>query len=105
MTYALPKHTAFDQHHWADWVELLCLADPDGEMSASRVIQQAGQRNKDLGEAQEVDDLDAVSNAELDKAELGDKWRERVDEWFGHLHFRVKHFGDSYPFEVKDGPS
>jgi len=50
MAYQLPNYRLSSIHHFADWIELLCIADVDGIMDDSRVRQEARQQKEDLGE-------------------------------------------------------
>lgn len=101
MAYQLPKHKFFSIHHFADWIELLCIADVDGMMDDSRVRQEARQQKDDLGEGNVADENEDVET--LDKAEKIDRWNDRVADWFAHLRFRARQFGDAYPFAIPDG--
>ena len=102
MVYELPKERQSSTHHFADWVELLCVADVDGMMDDSRVRQEARQQ-KELGEGSQPEKDDADAEEALDKAEKNDKWNRLVGEWFVHLRFRARQFGDAYPFEIQTG--
>jgi hypothetical protein len=101
--YGLPKHPVFNEHHWADWVELLCVADPDTVMDESRVRQEARQQNEDLGEGSSIDEGEEEADESLEKAEKVDRWNKRVENWFAHLRFRARQLGSAYPFVIKEG--
>ncbi len=103
MAYQLPNHRLSSIHHFADWVELLCIADLDGEMDESRVRQEARQQKDDLGEGNLADEDGELQGGSLDKTEKSDRWNSLVAGWFAHLRFRARQFGDAYPFQIQDG--
>ena len=102
MVYELPNNRQDSTHHFADWVELLCVADVDGMMDDSRVRQEARQQ-KELGEGSQAVENDTEAVKALDKAETNDHWNGIVAEWFVHLRYRAHQFGDAYPFEIGNG--
>ena len=102
MAYQLPNHRLSSIHHFADWIELLCVADVDGIMDDSRVRQEARQQKDDLGEGNLADENEGGSVEAQDKPEAIDRWNERVANWFARLRFRARQFGDAYPFTVPD---
>lgn len=103
MAYQLPNHRLSSIHHFADWIELLCIADVDGIMDDSRVRQEARQQKEDLGEGNLADENEDGSVEAQDKPETIDRWNDRVAGWFAHLRFRASQFGDAYPFAIPDG--
>ncbi len=103
MAYQLPNHRLSSIHHFADWIELLCIADVDGIMDDSRVRQEARQQKYDLGEGNLADENEDGSVEAQDKPETIDRWNNRVANWFAHLRFRSRQFGDTYPFTISDG--
>ncbi len=103
MAYSLPKNRSSSVHHFADWVELLCVADADGMMDESRVRQEARKQKEDLGEGNDEDIAEELADESLDKSEKNDRWNSTVANWFEHLRFRARQFGDAYPFIIKNG--
>jgi hypothetical protein len=103
MAYQLPNHRYSSIHHFADWIELLCIADEDGVMDDSRVRHEARQQKDDLGEGNLADENEDVPARILDKPETIDQWNNRVAGWFDHLRFRGRQFGNAYPFVIPDG--
>lgn len=85
----LPSHPWYHHFHWADYVELLCLVNPDVMVT----------------EADVLDRLPFPDAVDQGVAELHDKWDERVDTWFQHLDYRQGSFGDAYPFEFSSSSS
>lgn len=106
---SLPRLT--ETHHWADYVELLCLVNIDGEFSPDDLVERwKGQ--DDLGEqfAEEVsadDDegpLDAPSMTPgAPKAAFDDRRHRKAADVFEHLSYRAVTFGTAYPFDVDTG--
>jgi hypothetical protein len=110
----LPKH--YDGHTWADYVELLCLTDADGEITLAEVEKRVTKR-KDVGEDYSepdknddgkpdhaVDEVPAVED-EDDNGESGsdealqeDYRNTRVADIFQILSHRADSLGDAYPF-------
>ena len=93
-------------HIWADYVELVCLTDPDELMSKSSVLDRLGDR-KILGEKiAESDDGQGLDDL-TDESERIDHARRnstrdilKVDTIFRILRYRVGAFGDFYPFAL-----
>lgn len=88
----LPKN--YDTHHWADYIEILCLADKAGEVSIADILDRV----------KEIKDLERVSAniPGVGKAELDDIWQNRALEWFEHFPYRIEAFNSSYPFNLSD---
>ena len=103
MAYNLPNQRLLSVHHFADWIELLCITDIDGMMDDSRVRQEARQQKDDFGEGNLADESEDAPGLTLDKSETIDRWNDRVADWFAHLRFRSRQFGDAYPFIIQDG--
>jgi len=80
-----------DGHHkWADYIELLCLQNIDGEVSSNYVIDR-------------IREKDALNNpGEYEKSEVSIRWATDAENWFRHLRFRQGIFNDFYPFELVD---
>jgi hypothetical protein len=79
----------------ADWIELACLLDEDGQYSGARFARARSEdeqlqaaRDDDLGR----DDDPASADARLDEAQA--IWRL--------LRRRADDFGEGYPFDVDD---
>ncbi len=94
-----PPSETEDIHLWGDYIELLCLLNPDGVVTKADVLdrlQDAKGIDKSL---EDPDDFTNDSNdARSNRLEL------RSDDWFKHLEFRVGIFGngDFYPFFLED---
>src|SRR6266852_3173705 len=124
----LPREPLFDVHVWVDYVELLCLFGDDREITKADVKAHY-RRRKDLGEgpplsatdagidiegslsiddgygdaetiADDDDGSSASGTGEFAAAERADKLELRIDTWFRHLPYRIKAFGDAYPFLI-----
>lgn len=120
---ALPKR--YDGHVWADYIELLCITDQDGELTQAEIEFQLAKR-KDVGEEYAEPDTDFdgepdespedAARARLaedegngaeeaedfgsDEGLRDDRRGERVADIFKHLEYRAEVLGDAYPFEL-----
>ena len=107
--FNLPK-SFFNEHMWADYIELVCLVQDDQLISKNDVMDRVRIVSEDLSEGEEeTDELqEDVSENDfryLPAAELNDKWADRATNWFRHLDYRASAFGEAYPFylsETKD---
>lgn len=89
----LPRSS--EDHAWADYIELLCLVNLDREFSKADLVDRIQER-KDLGESQDDPDDDAS----VRPATIGDRRRQRIDDYFRHLRFRESAFAEFYPFSL-----
>lgn len=94
----IPDAADYETHIWADYLELLCLVNLDGELSVADTLDRVRERRDDLGEAGEGFPDDEA----LDNAEYADKWDGLVRDWFDQLLYRQEAFGDNYPFVVSN---
>lgn len=89
----LPDST--EAHVWADYIELLCLVNPDQTLSIADLKDRIRER-RDVGEGTaEPDDIH-----DLGESEKEDRRTRRAADWYRHLRFRMGLFGDWYPFNV-----
>lgn len=104
-----------DLHSWADWLELLCLANKDGLVSKADVLDRWVERDavdpepegedevpEDFDEA--ADNLDRVIDAPLGSNRdhhRHEKQVQRIDDAFRHIRYRVATFGAAYPFQIR----
>jgi hypothetical protein len=97
-----------------DHIEVLCLINPDGLVTASDIIDRAREREDIGGELQEFrEELEAIEEeVEFDSepgiaaAEINDRWSRMMADCFAHLAFRQAQFAPYYPFRVgTDGHS
>lgn len=113
-------------HVWADYVELLCLVNPDRQLTQADIQDRIDDR-KDLGE-----ELHEVSSDDIERGEVASEdqvWDEdpiedhedadsrigsvralmndvrdqRIADWFRHLEYRAAALGELYPFRIVDG--
>ena len=93
-----------ESHLWADYVELLCLANLDGEASQADVLDRV-RAGQDLVR-ERADPRDgggpAASAEEMAHAEFSDKEVEKVKDWFRHLEYRQRAFEGFYPFTLSE---
>lgn len=103
------KPDGLTSSNWADYLELLCLANIDGELSEEDVIKRLKLRLKDLKEGSKNEILienelesDLGSNAS-NRARISDQWETKLKDWFGILSMRQITYGDFYPFKIDRG--
>jgi len=99
------KHKSF---HWADHIELLCLANIDGEVSESDLIDRFIERERDLRQG-DYDDIEYIQDFDIEelsgptrRSEIPDHWRIDLSDWFKVLKLRQQLYGDCYPFLILD---
>src|SRR5687768_11122497 len=81
-----PRAPKFDVHVWADYVELLCLFNVDGEISRIDVVDRVRERARDLGEGSGPREEDVTGTPGASEAD--DRWSILVSDWFANLHHR-----------------
>ena len=103
-----PNYPIINLHHWTDYLELLCLANIDGEVSKNDYIQRLAPRENDLKEG-DIDDMTAMDKLEdedgfiaTNRSRKADIWADRLDDWFRLLEHREKLYDDYYPFKIQD---
>jgi hypothetical protein len=84
-----------DVHVWADYVELLAMANVDGEVSRSDLVDRIKERRSIDPGADEA----AAPDAPVVEP-VSDTLLARADEIFRHLAYRQGAFGASYPFRI-----
>ncbi|MGG9960208.1 hypothetical protein [Ferruginibacter sp. SUN106] len=93
---------------WADYLELLCLANIDGELSDEDVIKRLAIRLRDLkeGSATEISEDEELDSDAGEKASnrsrISDKWETELRDWFAVLIMRQASYKDFYPFVVTE---
>jgi hypothetical protein len=96
--------TISDAPQWADYIELLCLVNPDRRVSKGDIVDRVAPRARDLGEVHSTmddQDPDDVTGHQTDPG-VSDKWTRRVGAWFENLRYREGAFSEGYPFLVSD---
>lgn len=78
---------------WADYVELLCLSNPDGVISDADVYAMIRHGN----DLQADTEQETVANL---RANPSDKWESRLNDYYRILSYRKEFFGEAYPFEL-----
>jgi len=104
-----------DLYIWCDYIELRCLVDRDRRFSRGRILEvldDTAQMNGELTDADLVtlpDEAALSSDADDDfdgeilaAGQVGTRNEMRVANWFANLAFRVKTFGNAYPFKLSD---
>lgn len=86
-----------DLHLWADYIELLCLANIDKAISRADVLDRL-QEEADLDETLN----DTSDGPSLQPAAKSDRRAQQADDWFSQLQYRSSVFGQAYPFYLSD---
>lgn len=97
----LPQKVSLS-YKWADYIELICLVNPDGEISQADVLDRL---KEGRGSGQVIEDDSESANADSaahSVSESSDKNMRRVEDWFGHLEYRSAVCGDFYPFSLSE---
>ena len=91
-----------DTHLWADYVELLCLVNPDGLVARADLVDR-WRTSDDLRRGQQEDiEVESSQEGTQGASALGDRRIGHADDVFGHFIYRAATFGDSYPFTVTE---
>jgi len=89
-----------DVHMWADFVELLCLVNPDRACSRADVLDRYAEA---LDVDEELADIDAEEElTPLRPPQRNDKRALQANDWFTHLEYRQTVFRDFYPFYLSE---
>lgn len=118
---AMSRPTGSDLYIWCDYIELLCLVDKDRRLSRGRVLElldDTAQMHGERTDADVVNPPDVMADADVDDDDdddpdafdgvppgvghVGTRNEMRVAGWFANLAFRIKLFGDAYPFKLSD---
>lgn len=100
-----PSYTLYEQHRWADYFELLCLSNIDGEIDVATMQDRVELKERDgvdMGfddSAESSDDLDIEYLADGD-VNQNEKWDLRFLDYFKHFKLRAAKFGLFYPFII-----
>ncbi|MEQ1586553.1 MAG: hypothetical protein ABL895_11785 [Cyclobacteriaceae bacterium] len=98
----IPKIKENDLSRWADYFELLCIANVDKCFTKGEVVGMLNPFLKDeivIGDLFEPDDTSTVSKTES----TPDKLRNFSDELFKMLEYRVLVYQSYYPFKIVEG--
>ena len=85
-----------DPYLLADYVEVLCLVNPDWTISQAEVL---GRFQKDADLVAESDFAEQEGETE---AEKDDRNNRKIKDAFRQMRYRVGAFGDSYPFRLSE---
>jgi len=103
-----PNYAQYKDYHWADYIELICLANIDGEKSKMDILDRLSEREEDLeeGNAEDISDMESLDiegvGIPSQRYKRYDHWVDRIDSWYQVLESRESLYGDSYPFIVVD---
>lgn len=99
-----PSYSKYKSYHWADYIELLCLANIDNEISKADLIDRLSERAADLGEG-DIDEIEEMEGLEKEGNQMATKrsskadiWDERIEDLFRLIEHRISIYGDYYPF-------
>lgn len=92
LTITLPNYKKKDSHHWADFIELLCLLNKDGEMSQTDFLDRTGPQ-RDIEDSEDFGGL--RKNIEINETKSQD-----AEDYFKVIDYRVSTFRAYYPFEL-----
>lgn len=91
-------------HHWADYGELVCLANLDHVFTADDLIERWSDQNDILARDPEEEDSDVLNPPSTEpgepKAALDDRKQRKAADVFEHYEYRATTFGDDYPFDL-----
>ena len=109
----LPRAPRFSSHEWADYLELLCLVNVDGQLSKADALDRIRPRVDDLreggegvsnqngqGPPQTSGDQSTTGGPDTSPGQATDAWSTQAHELYKHLAFRSRVFGNFYPFVV-----
>lgn len=87
-------------YRWADYLELLCLASKDHELSASDAQDRfLSPETDDLIDPEGNDDSEtSLDGLSLDGKQA--KWEKRLSDYYNICKHRAAFYKDRYPFEV-----
>ncbi len=94
------------EYYWADYIELLCLANPDKMISKADFIRRIQRHTNDFSGPMDDPSIEQElyedKQGKIDASESGldDKWTIRTNDYFKFLSSRQKMFGNFYPFEL-----
>jgi hypothetical protein len=113
-----------DSYLWCDYVEMLCLTDPDWRYSRGDLLELLAETRElaaedpdllggddedledeaDLEEALDEEDRDFLAEDEAERIvhSVDDKREARVADIFNNLRFRAHLFGEAYPFSFDE---
>lgn len=103
-----PGYPQYQAYHWADYIELVCLANIDGEVSKIDVLDRLSEREEDLEEGffEDIAEMDSLDEEGIavpsQRYKRHDRWMERIDSWYAVLSSRKQRYGNNYPFIVAD---
>lgn len=102
----LPDVAKYEAHIWADYIELRCLADPDGILSKSDVLdlllEQEDFRGKTEEDPNGFESETTGSNGHDGDDHVLTNIRDRlwIDETFKQFEYRTRTFKEFYPFFI-----
>lgn len=103
-----PSYSQYKGYHWADFLELLCIANLDGEFSKIDALDRLSEREDDLeeGTPDDIEEMDALDDEGFavpsQRYKRHDYWTTRIDQWFEVLESRELRYKNDYPFTVID---
>jgi len=115
----LPGKAFSRRHFWVDYMELLCIAHIDSQISKNEVIEHIrsyeelivdDELTDEIEELMDLDETDEGHEGDLGtreedmiEAEKDDKWQKRVEDWLLHMRNRQELCKEYYPFTLDSG--
>lgn len=92
-----------DKHTQADFIELLCLVNLDGEVSQIDVYKRLN-KEKDLDQNFNYleEELEGELELNVPQAQVNDNLLVSIQQTYQHLAYRIDSLGDAYPFVLDD---
>lgn len=94
LTITLPNYKKKDSHHWADFIELLCLLNKDGVISQTDFLDRTSPQ-RDIEDSEDFGG--SRKNIEINETKSQD-----AEDYFKVIDYRVSTFKSHYPFELSD---
>ncbi len=87
-------------YRWADFVELFCLNDPDGEAPLEETLREAWGFETGLASNFACQEEDDPNETDLERPEYEDKINTEIIDLLKHFQLREQLLGDAYPFTI-----
>jgi hypothetical protein len=89
---SIPDYKKKDSHHWADFIELLCLLNKDNSVSQTDFLDRTSPQ-RDIEDSEDFGG--GRKNYELNETKSRD-----AEDYFRVIDYRVSAFKNHYPFEL-----
>lgn len=92
--FTIPNYNKEEHHHWADYIELMCLLNKDGITSQTDFLDRTSPQ-KDVEDSEDY--RGSKKNIDLNETTSQD-----AEDYFRVLEYRVSAFHKYYPFRLSD---